>query len=86
MTDIQWNELGRTWLGEKGGRLMLDHETFLERLNADTIYLVVGLGRKWQERYWPLVIGGHVVPDYEWRPLRSHRMGEWTNDERQRVD
>jgi hypothetical protein len=39
----------------------------LERLNADAIYLAVGLGRKWQERYWPLVIGVHVVPDYEYR-------------------
>ncbi len=64
VTDLRWNQLGRTWLGAKGGRLALDHETLLERLNAETIYLAVGLGRKWRERYWPLVIGVHVVPDY----------------------
>jgi hypothetical protein len=65
VTDLRWNELGQTWLGGKGGRLNLDHGTLLERLNAETICLAVGLGRKWQDKYWPLVIGVHVVPDYE---------------------
>jgi hypothetical protein len=64
VTDLKWNELGRTWLGAKGGRLMLDHETLFERLNAEVIYLAVGLSREWQGKYWPLVIGVHVVPDY----------------------
>jgi len=65
VTDLKWHALGRTWLGEKGGRLALDHETLFERLNAEAIYLAVGLGRKWQGKYWPLVVGVHVVPDYD---------------------
>ncbi|HET89343.1 MAG TPA: hypothetical protein ENN99_01170 [Chloroflexi bacterium] len=64
VTDLAWRALGRTWLGEGGGRLELDHETLLERLGVEAIYLAVGLGRKWQERYWPIVVGVHTVPDY----------------------
>ena len=29
------------------------------------LYLVIGLSRNWQGEYWPLVVGVHVVPDYE---------------------
>jgi len=65
VTDLKWQSLGRAWLGERGGRLTLDHDTLYERLKAEAIYLAVGLGRKWQGEYWPLVIGVHVVPDYE---------------------
>ena len=65
VTDLKWHALGRTWLGEKGGFLMLDHDALCERLGADAIYLAVGLSRSWQGEYWPLVLGVHVVPDYE---------------------
>ncbi len=65
VTDLKWRALGRAWLGEKGGHLMLEQDALHERLNAKAIYLAVGLGRKWQEEYWPLVVGVHVVPDYE---------------------
>jgi len=71
VTDLKWNELGRTWLKEKGGQLALDHEALFERLNTEAIYLAVGLGRKWQGKYWPLVIGVHVVPDYELQMERT---------------
>jgi hypothetical protein len=65
VTDLKWRAVGRAWLGEKGGRLALDHEALVERLEADAIYLTVGLSRNWQGDYWPLVVGVHVVPDYE---------------------
>jgi hypothetical protein len=65
VTDLEWRALGRTWLGDEGGRLALDHGTLFERLEADAIYLAIGLSRNWQGQYWPLVIGVHVVPDYE---------------------
>ncbi|RLC89268.1 MAG: hypothetical protein DRI77_15860 [Chloroflexi bacterium] len=65
VTDLKWRALGRAWLGEKGGLLTLDHETLCERLNAQAIYLAIGLSRNWQGEYWPLVVGVHVVPDYE---------------------
>jgi hypothetical protein len=65
VTDLKWRVLGRSWLGDEGGRLALDHGTLFERLGADAVYLAIGLSRNWQGQYWPLVIGVHVVPDYE---------------------
>lgn len=64
VTDLRWCALGRSWLGGRGGALTLEHERLLERLNAESVYLAIGLSRNWQGRYWPLVIGVHVVPDY----------------------
>lgn len=64
VTDLKWQALGRAWLGERGGYLQLEHDELLERLDAEALYLAVGLGRKWQEEYWPLVVGVHVAPDY----------------------
>ena len=57
--------VGPTWLDTKGGSLTLEHEALLERLKADAIYLALGLSRAYQGKYWLLVIGVHVVPDYE---------------------
>jgi hypothetical protein len=65
VTDLKWQALGRTWLGEGGGRLALDHDALCERLDAEALYLAVGLSRNWQGEFWPLVVGVHVVPDYE---------------------
>lgn len=65
VTDLKWHALGRTWLGERGGVLNLNHDELFERLNAEALYLAVGLSREWQGEYWPLVVGVHVVPDYE---------------------
>jgi hypothetical protein len=73
VTDLKWRALGRSWLGADGGALALDHDALLERLDADTLYLVVGLSRNWQGEYWPLVVGVHVVPDY---PIPSPPRGE----------
>jgi hypothetical protein len=65
VTDLKWRALGRAWLGEKGGRLALDHDALYGRLEADALYLALGLSRNWEGAYWPLVVGVHVVPDYE---------------------
>ncbi|MFQ5857631.1 MAG: hypothetical protein ACE5LU_18655 [Anaerolineae bacterium] len=65
VTDLRWRTLGRSWLGEKGGLLTLDHDALCERLGAEALYLAVGLSRSWQGEYWPLVVGVHAVPDYE---------------------
>jgi len=64
VTDLKWRALGRSWLGEKGGTLTLDHDALLDRLGAEEVYLAVGLSRSWRDEYWPLVVGVHVVPDY----------------------
>ena len=64
VTDLKWRALGRAWLG-KGGQLTFDHSALVERLRADALYLTLGLSRNYQGQYWPLVVGVHVVPDYE---------------------
>ena len=65
VTDLKWRALGQAWLGGRGGHLALDHDALCERLGADALYLAIGLSRNWQGEYWPLVIGVHVVPDYQ---------------------
>jgi len=65
VTDLKWHALGRTWLGGRGGFLNLNHDELFQRLNAEAVYLAVGLSREWQGEYWPLVVGVHVVPDYK---------------------
>lgn len=64
-TDLKWRALGRVWLEGKGGSLEIDDQMVHERLQADAVYLALGLSRSWQGKYWLLVIGVHVVPDYQ---------------------
>jgi len=64
VTDLKWRALGRAWLGN-GGQLTLDHSALVERLRAHALYLTLGLSRNYQGQYWPLVVGVHVVPDYD---------------------
>jgi hypothetical protein len=65
VTDVKWRALGRAWLGQEGNRLTLDYGALCERLRAEALYLTLGLSRNWQATYWLLVVGVHVVPDYE---------------------
>jgi hypothetical protein len=62
VTDLKWRALGRAWL--PGGRLDFDDDSLRERLEADEIYLTVGLSRTYEGRIWPLVLAVHTVPDY----------------------
>ncbi len=70
VTDLKWRALGRLWLGAgqagaRGGRITLDHAGLCGRLHAEALYLTIGLSRNWQGQCWPLVVGVHVVPDYD---------------------
>lgn len=65
VTDLKWRALGRSWLGQGDGELFLTGPELLSRLQATDIYLALGLSRGYQDEYWLLVIGVHVVPDYE---------------------
>jgi hypothetical protein len=65
VTDMKWRALGRAWVGEAGGHLGLDEATLKARLNADAIYLALGLSRTYEGNVWVLIVGVHVVPDYE---------------------
>jgi hypothetical protein len=64
VTDLRWRALGRAWLGPQGGEIKLGYADLMARLGADALYLTVGLSRKYQGEYWPLVHAVHVVPDY----------------------
>lgn len=64
VTDLKWRALGRIWL-ERRGYLGLDHDALFHRLDAQALHLAIGLSRNWQAECWPLVVGVHVVPDYE---------------------
>lgn len=64
VTDLQWQALGRTWLGEGEHRLSLGRDALFEHLCCQSLYLVIGLSRLWQGEHWPLVVGVHPVPDY----------------------
>jgi hypothetical protein len=65
VTDLKWRALGRTWLSQAPGDLVLTGPELASRLQATDIYLALGLSRGYQNEYWLLVIGVHVVPDYE---------------------
>lgn len=67
VTDLKWCALGRAWLGKGGGHLALQYDELKERLQAQALYLALGLSRSWQKKYWLLVVGVHVIPDYEAR-------------------
>jgi len=64
-TDLKWRALGRAWLGRGGGELLLDDVALRQRLAADDVYLSLGLSRGYQDKLWLMVIGVHVVPDYQ---------------------
>lgn len=65
VTDLKWRALGRSWLGNQGSDLKLDQATLRKQLHAEEIYLALGLSRGYQGKTWLLVIGVHVVPDYQ---------------------
>lgn len=56
-TDLAWRALGRAWLA--GERLHLDDSALRERIGI--VYLVVGRGRMYEGRHWPLVVGVHAA-------------------------
>jgi hypothetical protein len=65
VTDLKWRALGRRWLAEEGRpRLHFDHTALLARLDAETIFLSIGLSRSYVDKVWPLIIGVHPIPDY----------------------
>lgn len=65
VTDVKWRALGREWLGPDGGQLLLDESALREKLQAQEIYLALGLSRDFKGQLWLLVIGVHIVPDYQ---------------------
>jgi hypothetical protein len=68
VTDLRWRALGRallpgggerrlTWTELQGGTSPLPA--------SQAVYLALGLSRAYQGQLWPIVVGVHLVPDYE---------------------
>lgn len=64
VTDIKLRALGKKLLGNRES-LVLRSADLRQRLGADKIFVALGLGRMYEGRHWPLVIGVHICPDYE---------------------
>ena len=64
VTDIKWRALGRRLLGG-AEHLTLTPDDLRTRLGTSRIFVALGLGRLYEGRHWPLVIGVHTWPDYE---------------------
>lgn len=64
VTDIKWRALGRS-IVRRGGSVFLPMKDLLRRLEAEKLYVALGLSRTHEGQYWPLVVGVHTIPDYE---------------------
>jgi len=70
VTDLKWQTLGRQWCQQSQQEqnreyLMFDHDQLCQRIQAESIYLSIGLSRVYRNKIWPLIIGVHPVPDYD---------------------
>lgn len=64
VTDIKWRALGRQLL-DGTEELTISRDDLLRRLGVERVFVALGLGRMYEGRHWPLVIGVHTWPDYE---------------------
>lgn len=63
VTDIRWRALGRALLGG-APEVVLSARDLRARIGVERIFIALGLGRLYEGRHWPLVIGVHTWPDY----------------------
>jgi hypothetical protein len=54
-TDIKWRAHCR----------MLGSDEILREIQRLEVYFTIGLSRLFREDYWPMVVGVHMVPDYD---------------------
>jgi len=59
VTDIHWRAIGRNFPGQ-----CLDGKSLRQALKFEKIFLSIGLSRKYQGQYWPMVIGVHLIPQF----------------------
>lgn len=64
VTDIKWRALGRALL-RSSDRLALTCEALHDRLGVSDVFVALGLGRMYEGKHWPLVVGVHTCPDYQ---------------------
>lgn len=61
VTDIYWRALGRYLLGQKHPPV-ISGKKLRNILGYTHLFLTVGLSRKFQDKYWPFIVGVHPVP------------------------
>jgi hypothetical protein len=64
-TDLRWRAFGRAALPAEGGSAIFSAKQLAEGLGADAIFVALGLARELNGRHSPLVVGIHIVPDYQ---------------------
>ena len=64
VTDIKWRALGRKLLGTDEF-LVLTVDDIRKLLGVERVFVALGLGRRFEGNYWPLIVGVHTWPDYE---------------------
>jgi len=63
-TDLKLRALGRKLLAES--QVKVYPKGLLNKSRGDRkVFLALGRTRLFQDRYWPMVIGFHIVPDYD---------------------
>ncbi|MBN2603553.1 MAG: hypothetical protein JXA91_05440 [Candidatus Thermoplasmatota archaeon] len=55
-TDLKWRAYGKSIANIKNVE---------ELIKERDIYFAIGLTRKFMDKYWPMVVGIHILPDYE---------------------
>lgn len=63
--DPRWLALGHSWLPDGGGWTEFDEGILKARQGVEQVYLVVGLSQCHQRRFEPVIVGVHMVPDYQ---------------------
>ena len=54
-TDLGWRAIGRYYNMPK----------CVDLLNNNDVYFVIGLSRKFNEEFWPMIVGVHAIPEIE---------------------
>jgi len=55
-TDIRW----RAYM-----KIEQNRNNLRQLFKGKEVYLSIGLTREWQEKFWPMVIGVHMIPDFD---------------------
>ena len=59
-TDIKLRNWGRRFRS----RRELDAMSIRKLMGVERVFLVLGLARKFNNNYWPMIVGFHTLPDY----------------------
>jgi hypothetical protein len=69
VTDLRWRALGRALLPQGGERRLtwadLRAGAHTHGPGASAVYLALGLSRNYQGQFWPIVVGVHLLPDFD---------------------